>query len=105
MNSSIFEIIYKIVKFFNVNQFCFTFKIILFQSIINFISMNLSLLSHYFSTLLHSQTTLNLNRNTIPSTSNAFALYKLLAPKSQPQVDAAMMINFIKSFTYNFQNN
>jgi hypothetical protein len=34
---------------------------------------------------------------------NSFAYYRLIAPKSQAEIDKSLLIAFIKTFTYNFQ--
>ena len=66
--------------------------------------MNLEILKNYFAFLAQAEIcrkdhikALNLDQI------NAYQFYVLFATKSQSQIDKQMIINFIKSFTYNFQ--
>jgi hypothetical protein len=66
--------------------------------------MNLEILKDYFSFLGQAETALQTSRKNLPLQDiNAYSFYKLIAVKSQPQIDQQLMLHFIKSFTYNFQ--
>lgn len=66
--------------------------------------MNLEVLKHYFSFLARSQLDLENTRNSLDlERYNSFAYYRLIATKSQSELDKALIIAFIKTFTYSFQ--
>lgn len=66
--------------------------------------MNLEILKNYFSYLGQTQADLNNARKTLPLYEvNTYSFYKLVATKGQPEIDQQLLLNFIKSFTYNFQ--
>lgn len=67
--------------------------------------MDLESLKHYFTYLAQAQLHLENSRNTLQlATHNAFPFYKLIATKSQAEIDKPLITAFIKTFTYNFQN-
>ena len=64
--------------------------------------MNLTLLKTYFTHLLNSQQRLQQDRQTLPDHLSAYSLYRLLAPRSEPKINAQMLATFVKSWTYHF---
>lgn len=64
--------------------------------------MNLETLRDYLAFLADAEQALNRRRQTFLHL-NSFSFYTLLAPKAQPALDSHMIVQFIASFTYNFQ--
>jgi hypothetical protein len=66
--------------------------------------MNLEVLKEYYNYLARAQLDLQKSRNTLElDKHNSYAFYKLIANRSQAELDKQLIISFIKTFTYNFQ--
>lgn len=66
--------------------------------------MNLEVLKNYFAHLAQAEIQLENSRKGLDlHRINSYHYYALIATKSQSQIDHQLIVNFIKSFTYNFQ--
>lgn len=65
--------------------------------------MNLELLKEYFTFLANTQVKLEYSREKLQTNSyNSYSFFKLLSPKSAPDIDDNLLMNFLKSFPYDF---